>query len=279
MKLFRNRFFLVCLTVALVFTAVATTFSIMGYRGLVSDVVGTVTMPFRVVGGVFVKAFRGFQKYFGSIRTLRERNEQLQQENEALRLQIDDAERIAGENEHLRVYLGMKASDPGLEMTNASVIGRESSGAFLVYTLNRGSVHGIEVNMPVMTEIGLVGVVAETGMTWCRVTTLLEPRSAVGCYLPEDRGSGIVMGDYTRRLEGLCKLTYISPTEADVRIGDVVRSSGIGSVYPPDTVIGTVVEVEPDATTRSVIAWVRPAVDFDSIDNMMIVTGYRKNAG
>lgn len=274
MKLFRNRFFLICLSVALMFTAVMTTFSIMGYHGLVSDAVGTVTTPFRLVGSVFVKAARGFDKYFGNNRRLRERNEALEEENELLRLRIAEAEQKELENEHLRVYLGMKAQNPELELTNATVIGRESSGTSVVYVFNRGTAHGISKDMPVITNLGLVGLVKETGLTWCKVVTVLEPNNAVGCYLPEERGRGILEGDYTGQTKGLCRLTNITPTDAVIKEGDIIRTSGgLGSLYPPDIVVGAV-----ETSEDSSIAWVRPFVDFDNLENAMIVTGYAKQS-
>jgi hypothetical protein len=47
MKIFQNKFFLVCICIALVLTIVPSVFSIMGYKGLAKNIVGTITMPVR----------------------------------------------------------------------------------------------------------------------------------------------------------------------------------------------------------------------------------------
>ena len=278
MKLFRNKFFLICLCIAVVLAAVTTTFSLMGYRGLIRDAVGTVTMPFRWLGTVFVRAGEGFGRYFGSVSALREENERLREENERLRAQADRSGLIEDENARLRDYLDMKGQQPTIQFAEATVIGREASNYSTVYTLNRGSAHGVRINAAVMTEAGLVGSVTEVGLTWCKVTTILENASSVGAVLPDGSATGIVSGDYELRLAGCCKLAYLDPADAEPKVGDVLRSSGKGSVYPPDVVIGTVTDVRDDPLSRSKVATVAPAVDFESLRYVMIITSYGKES-
>ena len=76
----------------------------------------------------------------------------------------------------------------------------------------------------------------------------------------------------------MCKLTFVDVDvkNADVQPGDTVYSSGIGSVYPQDLKVGEVVSVEIDAASRTLIALVRPTVDFSEPDHLMILTGYQR---
>ena len=64
MRIFQNKFFLICLCIALVLTIVPSVFAVMGYRGLAKNIVGTVTMPVRWVATVVGDAFEGWEKYF-----------------------------------------------------------------------------------------------------------------------------------------------------------------------------------------------------------------------
>jgi rod shape-determining protein MreC len=132
--------------------------------------------------------------------------------------------------------------------------------------------------MPVVTEDGIVGCVSEVGLTWCKVSTLLETARSVGVYLPRNNVGGILSGDHSMRGDGLCKLTFVDvdAKNADVQPGDAVYSSGIGSVYPADMKVGEVVSVEIDNASRTLVASVRPTVDFSQPDYMMIITGYQK---
>lgn len=278
MKLFKNKFFIVCLCIAVVVAGISSTFALMGYHALARDIVGTVTMPVRLVFAAFANAVDGFGKYFQSVNTLEEQKEALEAENAALREQIERAELLEQENERLRQYLSMKAENPDFSFELARVIGREAGNYVTVFTLNRGSIHGIERDMPVITEDGIVGCVSEVGLTWCKVSTILESARSVGVYLPSIGATGILSGDYSMRNDGLCRLTFVDSdiTTDDVKIGDSVLSSGMGSVYPAELKVGTVVSVEVDPANRALIATVQPSVDFSdtSLDDMMILTGF-----
>ena len=278
MRIFQNKFFLICLCIALVLTIVPSVFSLMGYRSLAKNIVGTVTMPVRWVATVIGDSFSGFGKYFGSIKALNDQNQALIEENAALKEQLADAELLERENERLRDYLDMKNQYPSFSMEEGMVISHSSGNYITNFTLNRGTLHGIAVNMPVVTKDGIVGYVVEVGLNWCMVSTLIETATSVGAYIPRSEVVGIVSGDYSMRQEGTCKISYID-ADADIQIGDVVYSSGTGSVYPADLKIGTVTSIEVDEYNRTLVATVSPAVDFSELKWVMVITGYEKGSG
>jgi rod shape-determining protein MreC len=250
----------------------------MGYRSLSRNIVGTLVTPFRLVATAVTNAIEGFGKYFSGIEELTRQNEALKQENAALKEQINQSGLIEKENDRLREYLSMKSEYPSFSLEERMVIGREASNYVTVLTLNRGTIHGVEANMPVVTKDGMVGCVSEVGLTWCKVSTILETARSVGVYLPRNQASGILSGDYSMRVDGLCKLTFVEvdAKNADVHPGDAVYSSGMGSVYPPDMKVGEIVSVEIDNISRTLIASVKPTVNFSEPDYMMIITGYQK---
>lgn len=278
MRIFQNKFFLICLCIALVLTIVPSVFSIMGYRSLAKNIVGTVTMPVRWVATTIGNAVQGWGKYFGNMKALNKENEALIEENKALKEQLQNAELLERENERLRDYLDMKNKYPSFAMEEGMIISHSSGNYITNFTLNRGTLHGIETNMPVVTKDGIVGYVVEVGLNWCMVSTLIETATSVGAYIPRSEVVGIVSGDYSMRQEGTCKIGYID-AEADVQVGDTVYSSGTGSVYPADLKIGTVTSIEVDEYNRTLVATVTPAVDFSSLKWVMVITGYENNSG
>ena len=278
MRIFQNKFFIICLCIALVLTIVPSVFAIMGYRSLAKNIVGTVTMPVRWVATTVGNAFEGFGKYFGSIKALNEKNQSLIDENAALKEQLQNAELLEKENERLRDYLDMKNKYPSFAMEEGMVISHSSGNYITNFTLNRGTLHGIQVNMPVITKDGIVGYVVEVGLNWCMVSTLIETATSVGAYIPRSEVVGIVSGDYSMRQEGNCKIGYIDAA-ADVQVGDTVYSSGTGSVYPADLKIGTVTASEVDEYNRTLVATVTPAVDFSQLKWVMVITGYQSGGG
>lgn len=274
-KLFQNKFFLICVCIAVVLCAVPSTLAVMGYRGLSKNLVGTVTAPIRWCVTVVGDAFEGFGRYFTSIDAMQKKNEELESENQALREQIDAAEQLERENERLRDYLEIKAKNPSFEMEEGMVIGYSSGNYATNYTLNRGTLHGIEVNMPVIVREGIVGYVTDVGLNWCMVSTIIETASSVGAYIPRSGVTGIVSGDYSLREQGVCKITYMDQG-ADIQVGDKVYSTGTGSVYPADLLIGEVLSVELDEYSRTLVATVKPSADLSDLQWMMIITGYQK---
>ena len=278
MRIFQNKFFIICLCIALVLTIVPSVFAIMGYRSLAKNIIGTVTMPVRWVATVISDSFEGWGKYFGSIKALNEKNQALIEENNSLKDQLAQAELLEKENERLRDYLDMKNKYPSFAMEEGMVISHSSGNYITNFTLNRGTLHGIKPNMPVITKDGIVGYVVEVGLNWCMVSTLIETATSVGAYIPRSEVVGIVSGDYSMRQEGTCKIGYIDTT-SDVQVGDVVYSSGTGSVYPADLKIGTVTAIEVDEYNRTIVATVTPAVDFSSLKWVMVITGYETGGG
>ena len=250
----------------------------MGYRSLAKNIVGTVTMPVRWVATTIGNAVQGWGKYFGNMKALNKENEALIEENKALKEQLQNAELLERENERLRDYLDMKNKYPSFAMEEGMIISHSSGNYITNFTLNRGTLHGIETNMPVVTKDGIVGYVVEVGLNWCMVSTLIETATSVGAYIPRSEVVGIVSGDYSMRQEGTCKIGYID-AEADVQVGDTVYSSGTGSVYPADLKIGTVTSIEVDEYNRTLVATVTPAVDFSSLKWVMVITGYENNSG
>ncbi len=278
MRIFQNKFFIVCLCIALVLTIVPSVFAVMGYRSLAKNIVGTITMPVRWVATTIGNAFDGWGKYFAGIKALEEKNKELIDENAALKEQLQNADLLEKENERLRDYLDMKNKYPSFAMEEGMVISHSSGNYITNFTLNRGTLHGIKPNMPVITKDGIVGYVVEVGLNWCMVSTLIETATSVGAYIPRSEVVGIVSGDYSMRAEGTCKIGYIDAT-ADVQIGDTVYSSGTGSVYPADLKIGTVTSIEVDEYNRTLVATVTPAVDFSSLKWVMVITGYQNGGG
>ena len=275
MKLFYNKFFLICLCVALVLSIIPSVFAMMGYGSLAKNIVGTVTFPVRWCVSAVCDGFEGIGRYFTSVSVLDGENQALKEENESLREQLDALFPLEEENERLRDYLGIKNKYPSFTMEEGMVVSYSSGNYMTTFTLNKGSIHGIKTHMPVITADGVVGYVSEVGLNWCMVSTIIETATSVGVYIPRSGAVGMVSGDYSMKNEGVCKITYLEEN-ADIVVGDKVLTGGAGGSYPSDLEIGTVTKIEVDAYSRRLIATVQPSVDFSSLKWVMILTGYEK---
>ena len=272
-KLIKSRFFIVTLAVALLLSIVPGVLCAMGQGSYVRSAIVTVGTPFRWAFTKIGEGLSGFSVYFKTIDALRAENEELRRELDEYKNLVYDAELIEEENDFLSEYLGLKEEHLDFSLEDASVLGRESTNYRTLLTISKGTLHGIGVNMPIITDAGLVGYITEVGATWSKAVVLTETATAVGGYIERSGALGVVEGTYELRTEGLCRMVYIE-AESDIRIGDKVITSGIGGVYPRGLLVGRVSAIEVDEASRTLTAIIEPAADLDSISKVMIVTEY-----
>ncbi|MBQ3012794.1 MAG: rod shape-determining protein MreC [Clostridia bacterium] len=273
MKFFKNKFFIIVMSLALFIVIFAVTLSAMGQTGPINNTLNIVATPFRYVGLKIGEAFHGFSKYFTSIDELDKENQSLIDEIERLEGELADSQAIKEENERLREYIEFKKTYPDLALTEALIISSESENHSTIFTLNKGREDGIKVGMPVVISKGVVGSVCEIGSTWCKVRVITEASSSIGAYVSRSGEIGLIEGDISLKNTGECILNYL-PADADIEVGDLIYTSGLGSVYPRGLLIGEVTDIKTDEYLRAKIARVRCAVNFDSLTYVMIVTDY-----
>lgn len=273
MKFFKNKFFIILLSIA-VFAAILTaTLSIMNVTDPIKDLANTVATPFRALGNTIKESFEGYSKYFSTINKLESENNALESEIDLLESQLADANAIREENERLRDYLEIKKTYPDFKIIEALVVSRESENLTSIFTLNKGKRDGVKLGMPILVGDGLVGSVCEVGSDWCRVRAVSEASASAGAYISRSGELGIIDGDISLKDTGNCYLRYLN-ADADVEIGDIVYTSGTGSVFPRDLLVGKVTEIKTNTHLRTKEAVVELAVDFTDLKYVLIVTDF-----
>ena len=273
MKFFKNKFFIIVMSLALFIVILTVTLSAMGQTSPIRNTLNVIATPFRYVGLKIGEAFEGFSKYITSIDELDRENQSLIGEIERLEGELADSQALREENERLREYIEFKKTYPDLALTEALIIGSESDNYSTIFTLNKGRGDGIKTGMPVVVLNGVVGSVCEVGSTWCKVRAITEASSSIGAYISRSGEIGLIEGDISLKGTEECILNYLS-ADADIEVGDMIYTSGLGSVYPRGLLIGEVTEIETDEYLRTKAAKVKCAVSFDSLTYVMIVTDY-----
>lgn len=233
---------------------------------LIQNAVRTVVSPAsRVFHGVFAvgdQAVRVLRPRYAILREnarLRREVVRLSRENAMLR-------EAAEQNVRLRAALGLVRSAPG-KMIAAEIISRNASNWFETATIGRGSRSGISSAWAVVDQKGnLVGQVAAVDLFTSQITALSDPTSAVGAMVQRTRSAGILQGQGADHLV----LAYLSK-DADVKVKDLVVSSGMGQVIPKGCVIGRVARVVRNSTAGTTSAMVRPSVRLDQVEQVFVV--------
>lgn len=269
----RSRFFTVVVIIAMVMVIVPTVFGTMGLSGVLKDAVNIVFSPLQKAFTYCTDAVDGFVSFFTEFDRIVEENNALREEISVLRDKISSAEEAEEMNDWLYNYLELKREHTDFRFTEATVSAREGGNYTTVFMLDKGRAHGIEKDMPVVTESGIVGYISEVGTTWAKAVTFIEDGSAIGAYVERNGVEGIIEGSFSLAKDGICLMNYVS-ADADIKEGDRIVSTGYGSVYPRDLVIGTVEKIEKDPRSRSLTVTVRPSADLSDLSKMMIITGY-----
>jgi rod shape-determining protein MreC len=276
-KFFKNKLAGITILVAIFLVIFYTIISAMGQTLIFGNLLGTLATPFRYGFRAVGNAFGGFADYVTEFRSLQKENEQMAERITELEKQTAHVKVLEGENAWLRGYLGMKEELTDFDLIDATVIGREANSYMTLYTLNKGALHGVKVDMSVVTDSGIVGRVETVGANWCHVSAITENASSVGAVCARSGARGIVDGSLGLRDKGMCAMNYIDEF-ADVEVGDVILSSGSGGVYPYGFVIGTVTEITHDENARTLSAIIEPAVNPDTTTRVMIVGKMTKSA-
>ena len=247
--------------------------SASGHSWFLKDALNVISTPFRAAFNYCADGIQGFVEYFTEFDRISKENEKLRQENDTLKGIQSELDVLKEENVWLRDFLEIKNFNTTFEFADATVIGKSSGAANRTLTINRGSLHGVETGMSVINGQGLVGRVIEVGLTSSEVICITDISVSVGALVERSALSGIVEG-YSN---GKCLFLYTTGLSnfEDVAVGDTIISSGKGSIYPYGLKIGTVVDVKIDDASRSLIATVETAVDFNDIDRVMIIKSFK----
>lgn len=273
MKYLKNKIFILCLTLALSIALATSVFYYMGIFNLPVSVTQAVLAPFQKLFCNVSDALDGYAIYFSNVKQLYEQNEALKDRVNQLENQLHEAELAQGENAALRDYLGIRDRYESFNAVGAQVLGN-SDGTYLQYiTLDKGSSSGIRENMAVITMDGVVGYVCDVSLNSCRVSTILQYDTGVGVYVQRTGDVGLTDCPYVMGEQGLCRVIYL-PNDATVQIGDRVVTGDLSDIYPSGLTVGHVIELMPDVYTRTLTATIKPAVDFETLEQVYVITGY-----
>jgi rod shape-determining protein MreC len=213
-----------------------------------------------------------------SISTLR----RLRQDYDALLKKTGDYERIEreyadllAENERLRTQLGFRAESGGQKIA-ARIVGKDPGNLWSTLTIDKGLGDGVRKNMPVSAwqngVQGLVGRVLEAGQGVSVVVPLYDATSYVAARIAKSRYEGLLVGSGSE--EDPLVLRYVRKRARDeTQAGDLIVSSGLDSLYPPDLALGRISRIRELAYQTSLDIDVEPILDFTRLEYVFVDTG------
>jgi rod shape-determining protein MreC len=193
-------------------------------------------------------------------------------ENDALKRQLADVEiamqsqrALADRARGLERLLDLR-DRVTLQTVAAEIIGAAATPDFRTITVDKGSRDGLRPDLAVIAPAGVVGRLVVPSARSAKVQLLIDRNAAAGALVERSRAQGVVVGAGDDRLQ----LENVSEA-SDVTVGDTVVTSGIEGIYPKGFVIGRVETVEKNGPSYKRIV-VKPAVDFSSLEEVLVVT-------
>ncbi|OFW19543.1 MAG: rod shape-determining protein MreC [Acidobacteria bacterium RIFCSPLOWO2_02_FULL_65_29] len=208
---------------------------------------------------------RAWSGYVG-LRQVHADNERLRQRLAETQLALQEQRALADRSHGLERLLELRHRT-SLRTTGAEIIAAGATPDFRTVTIDKGARQGLMTDMAVMAPAGVVGRVIVPSGNAAKVQLLIDRNAAAGAVIErrESRAQGVVVGTGNGRL----RMEYVSEI-ADIVVGDVVVTSGIDGIYPKGFVIGRVEVVEKIGPAYKQIL-VRPAVDFSSLEEVLVV--------
>ena len=238
--------------------------------------VQTVLAPLRSGVSALTRQAERYYNYIFGYEALEAKNHYLEQRIIQIEDEVRSADSLQRENERLRELLHLSEEHPDYHYCDAYIIAWESSSWKSAFTIGKGTSAGLETGMVAITEYGqVVGLITDVGPNWATVTTILDSSVEISASVASSGHTGVLQGAFSGGSAGKLRMNYL-PSEAVLRNNDQVVTTG-SSVYPKDLILGYIEDAGFDETGVAKYAMLRPAADFDTLEQVFIVTQY--NAG
>jgi rod shape-determining protein MreC len=214
-------------------------------KGVALDATSPVSSAGRGVSGFF----GGIVDSAGNYVQAGSQNADLKRRLEASRRRLIEAEAIELENKRLKALLGLtRETENRVAVTR--IVGSSFASVRRLATLSAGASAGVRPGQPVRSADGLIGRVIETGRWASRVLLVGDSASNVPVRLVRNGTAAIATGHG----DGTIDLKTLELGQNPFRRGDVLVTSGVGGVYPPDIPVAVVVSVAGERTVAKPLA-------------------------
>jgi rod shape-determining protein MreC len=204
------------------------------------------------------------------VASLRQRNAQLEADVARLQTQVIELQQQVTETNILSALVDFARANPEYSYKAAAIIGRDPSPFLRYVIINVGSNEGVLPGMPVVTDKGLVGRVDAVIAEAARVQLVTDAASAINVRMQASNTEAMLVGSIT----GDLSLDMI-PQDANVEVGDVVLTSGLGGDYPANLLVGQVVSVRKLQSELFQQAAIQPNVDYNQLQFVLVISNFK----
>ncbi|MEZ4515451.1 MAG: rod shape-determining protein MreC [Chloroflexota bacterium] len=249
--------------------------TILDSTGLLDTVVGIVRDPLSAASAITAARTDTTLDLLSGPRDLETANAEiarLQTENETLARENEELTEIQRKYQNLQELFNRASETPAYRRITADVIAYDTNPAVRSLMIDKGRDDGVRVGQPVEGPRGLVGQIYRVSNDAAQVALITETASAIPVRLGDSRATGVLRGGGRGNPPTIDWIDLTTPVE----VGELVYTSGLGGKFPPDLVIGRVIDVERNEAELFQSAIVQPATDFNSLETLFVITDFQQ---
>ena len=231
-----------------------------------------------VVGRLLSKptnAFFGVVDSVNDVQSTYEENQRLKGQLDAIHEKEAAIAALKSENQQLKDELGLEELVTEYTVRRGNVISRNPDQWINQVIIDLGTMNGMERGMPVMNNNGLVGYISETNPTSSKVTLIsnvdLSASKVSSEIILEEEEETIqgIISEYKTDTNQLVMSQITS--DAEIKPGTLVTTSGLGGAFPRGLVIGEVEAVRLDEQGLERLVFIKPLSDFNNIRIVSVI--------
>jgi rod shape-determining protein MreC len=222
--------------------------------------------PLQAVAGVPAAIGHGIGNLFASKSALEEANTKLRDEQLQMQARLQQFEAVEQENNRLRQMLGSatRVADRALAAELIEISQEPFTRKLLIA---RGEADGAYIGQPVIDAHGIVGQVTQTYRNQSRVTLITDPGHAVPVLVNRNGLRALVFGTGNPDLVDIPYLT----AAADIKVGDLLISSGMGGTFPPSYPVAEVLTIDNDPNEAFLKITARPVAKLNHSKQVLLI--------
>lgn len=210
--------------------------------------------------------------YFQDSANIYEENQILQEKVNELTAENTQLLQNKEELERLRELYDLDSQYEDYPKVGARIVAKGSGNWFNIFTIDKGSDDGIQVDQNVVSGSGLVGIVTEVGKNWATVRAICDDYSNVSAMVSTTSDVCIVSGNLTLLDEGKLELGKLMDQEDKVSVGAKVVTSHVSEKYLPGILIGYISDLTSDSNQLTKSGYITPVVDFKHLQEVLVIT-------
>ena len=195
---------------------------------------------------------------------IKNENDKLRRLNAKLMLQVNLLRKYGIENQELKRLLSLK-STVSYPFISASVVSKSLNTASNTFTLNSGKTDGVKPGMPVINDLGLIGIVYTVSDNYSMIRTLRNVNLRITVKDERSRVNAILKWDGNDLI-----LTNI-PKTSDIKIGDRIISSELSTIVPLPIPIGYIISINNKSTDIFNRVKIKSFANLTSVENVFII--------